>query len=52
MGEGFCTLGAEVRSLATVGYSMSLQMTGLGERLVTNGAGEELFSSMGQVVCL
>ena len=33
-----------------MGFLMCLQATGLGERFVTNGAGEELFSGMGQVV--
>ena len=30
-----------------MGSLVCLQVTGLGERSVTNGAGEELFSSMG-----
>ena len=50
MGEGLYTLGAGVRSLASVGSLVCLQATGMGERFVTNGAGEELFSSMGQVM--
>ena len=35
-----------------MGSFVSLQVTGLGERFVTNCAGEELSSSMGQVVGL
>ena len=33
-----------------MGSLVSFQITGLGKRFVTNGAGEELFSSMGKVV--
>ena len=48
--KGFYAFRAGVWSFAIVDSLVCLQATGLGERFVTNCAGEELFSSMGQVV--
>ena len=52
LGEGLCTLGAGVLSLAIMSSLVCLQVTGLRERFVTNSAGEVLLFRWGQVVWL